>query len=69
MSLQDVMDLGKQPAALAELLNEELPVRYARRISMLEALPEWQTKESIRLERKTQSECQIHEQQTEQSLQ
>ncbi|CAK9053619.1 unnamed protein product [Durusdinium trenchii] len=48
MSLQDVMDLGKQPAALAELLNEELPVRYARRISMLEALPEWQTKESIR---------------------
>ena len=54
------MDLGKEPTSLAALLNEagpglwaitqreELPVRYARRISMLETLPEWQTKESIR---------------------
>ena len=28
MSLQDVMELGKQPAALAELLNE-VPVLFA----------------------------------------
>lgn len=48
LSVRDMMDLGQRPETLAALLNEELPVRYARRISMLEALPEWQGKDSIR---------------------
>jgi len=48
LSVRDMMDFGQKPETLAALLNEELPVRYARRISMLEALPEWQGKESIR---------------------
>jgi len=32
---------------LAQLLHEELPVHFARRIKMLEALPDWQSKPSI----------------------
>eukprot|EP00439_Symbiodinium_sp_Y106_P071049 s1589_g12.t1 len=41
LSVRDMMDLGQRPETLAALLNEELPVRYARRISMLEAGEYW----------------------------
>ncbi|CAJ1389759.1 unnamed protein product [Effrenium voratum] len=48
LSLKDMMELATVPETLADILHEELPVRYARRISMLESLPEWRGNPSIR---------------------
>lgn len=38
---------GNKADELAELLHDELPVRLAQRVKMLEALPDWENKETI----------------------
>jgi len=49
LTLQHILALA--PSAnegqLADFLHEELPVRFAQRIKMMEALPDWQSKVSI----------------------
>jgi len=47
MTLKSILDSTKNAGELAFMLHEELPVRYAQRIRMLESLPEWQHKRSI----------------------
>merc|ERR1719330_1192078 len=46
MNLQSILH-SSSAHALAEMLHEELPVRYAQRIKMLEALPNWETQKAI----------------------
>lgn len=38
---------GNKADELAELLHDELPVRLAQRVKMLESLPDWENKETI----------------------
>lgn len=47
MNLQSVLDSRRSPEELARLLHEELPVRFAQRVVMLESLPDWSKKEPI----------------------
>lgn len=49
LTLQCLLEMAQKTSVgqLAELLHEELPVRFAQRIKMLEALPEWKNKVSI----------------------
>jgi len=49
LTLQSILELTPTTDAdqLAQLLHEELPVRFAQRIKMLEDLPDWETKVSI----------------------
>eukprot|EP00929_Paragymnodinium_shiwhaense_P103877 TRINITY_DN67711_c0_g1_i1.p1 TRINITY_DN67711_c0_g1~~TRINITY_DN67711_c0_g1_i1.p1 ORF type:complete len:481 (+),score=115.42 TRINITY_DN67711_c0_g1_i1:62-1504(+) len=53
MTLHNLLDLtsGADSTELAKLLHEELPVRFAQRIKMLEALPDWESKVSIAIVR------------------
>jgi len=48
-TLQSILDLAAvtEEEKLARLLHEELPVRFAQRIKMLEALPRWEETASI----------------------
>jgi len=42
LTLQEILDLAAAPdGQLARLLHEELPIRFAQRIRMLESLPNW----------------------------
>lgn len=47
MTLQSILNSTRNAGELAHLLHEELPVRYAQRIKMLEALPDWRGTRSI----------------------
>jgi pyruvate dehydrogenase kinase 2/3/4 len=49
LTLQSILELASSTdsAGLAQLLYEELPVRFAQRVKMIEALPDWQSKKSI----------------------
>lgn len=49
LTLQSLLDVATKSSAdeLAQLLHEELPVHFAQRIKMIEALPEWHCKPSI----------------------
>lgn len=47
MTLQSILNSTRNAGELAHLLHEELPVRYAQRIKMLEALPDWKETRSI----------------------
>lgn len=47
LTLQCIMETCRNAGELAALLHEELPVRYARRIAMIESLPDWQLNPSI----------------------
>jgi len=47
MTLQRILEVTMDAAELARLLHQELPVRFAHRIKMLEALPNWNRKPQI----------------------
>jgi len=47
MNLQSVLESKRSPEELALFLHEELPVRFAQRVVMLESLPDWSQKEPI----------------------
>lgn len=47
MTLQSLLNSTKNARELAILLHDELPVRYAQRIKMLESLPAWDKRGSI----------------------
>mmetsp|Transcript_77719 Transcript_77719/g.219788 ORF Transcript_77719/g.219788 Transcript_77719/m.219788 type:complete len:422 (-) Transcript_77719:319-1584(-) len=47
MTVQNVLSFAERVDDLASVLQEELPVRYAHRIKMLELLPGWEQKLSI----------------------
>jgi len=51
MTLENILNSTRDANDLAYLLHEELPVRYAQRIKMLEALPSWEQVQSIQLVR------------------
>lgn len=45
--LQNILEMTRNSGELPALLHEELPVRYAQRIAMLESLPDWHNVEGI----------------------
>lgn len=47
LTLKSIMESTGDLCEMASLLHEELPVRYAHRIKMLESLPRWHEKKSI----------------------
>jgi len=47
MSLTSILSMGADVQGLARLLHEELPVRFAQRILMLESLPDWHKRSVI----------------------
>eukprot|EP00931_Biecheleriopsis_adriatica_P065009 TRINITY_DN39640_c0_g1_i1.p1 TRINITY_DN39640_c0_g1~~TRINITY_DN39640_c0_g1_i1.p1 ORF type:complete len:438 (-),score=84.66 TRINITY_DN39640_c0_g1_i1:12-1325(-) len=49
LTVQTLLEVTEESSVeeLARLLHEELPVRFAQRIKMLEALPDWKSKRSI----------------------
>lgn len=47
MTLQSIIKMGSDVEGLAKLLHEELPVRFAQRILMLESLPDWHRRNVI----------------------
>eukprot|EP00434_Breviolum_minutum_P027700 symbB.v1.2.024501.t1/scaffold2326.1/size131277/5 len=53
LTMQLLLDVATNSSAdeLARLLHEELPVHFAQRIKMLEALPEWHCKPPISMVR------------------
>merc|ERR550534_431886 len=51
MTLETILNSTRNADDLARLLHEELPVRYAQRIKMLEELPDWHATQSIRMVR------------------
>lgn len=51
LTLQSILESTSDVREMASLLHEELPVRYAQRIKMLESLPHWHETRSIKLVR------------------
>lgn len=51
MTLERILNTTQDAGELAMILHEELPVRYAQRIKMLEALPGWEKTTSIAIVR------------------
>jgi len=47
LTLQDILDATDDVDEMARLLHDELPVRFAERIKMLEELPDWRNHPSI----------------------
>jgi len=47
MTLESILNCTRNAGELAQVLHEELPVRYAQRIKMLEALPDWDATSTI----------------------
>merc|ERR1719162_223987 len=47
MNLQSVLNSQRSAEDLGLLLHEELPVRFAQRVVMLESLPDWRAKDPI----------------------
>ena len=48
MTLQQILHLT-EPTALRSFLLEELPIRYARRVQLVESLPNWKSYTSMRM--------------------
>jgi pyruvate dehydrogenase kinase 2/3/4 len=47
LSMHSVLSFKQCPKELARLLHEDLPVRLAKRVEMLQSLPGWRDKDSI----------------------
>jgi len=47
MTLQSILECQHNVTELASLLHDELPVRYAQRIMMLESLPDWHKQRAL----------------------
>eukprot|EP00435_Cladocopium_sp_Y103_P044645 s1869_g12.t1 len=56
MTLQQILHLT-DPAALRTFLLEELPIRYARRVQLVESLPNWKSYPSMRMIRSLYAEA------------
>jgi len=47
MTLRSILKMGADVKTLASVLHEELPVRFAQRILMLESLPDWHKRPQV----------------------